>query len=65
MIYVIFIIDHIHQLLNESKMWIFVYNNDRIMYTLLSIIQIYMSMLFKSIQILGDQFHNIISKSQN
>jgi len=31
--YIIFIIDHIHHLMNKSKMLIFAYNSDRRMYT--------------------------------
>jgi len=30
--YVVFIVDHIHHLMNESKMLIFVYNSDRRVY---------------------------------
>jgi len=30
--YMVFIIDHVHHLMNESKMLIFVYNNNRRMY---------------------------------
>ena len=32
MMYMIFIIDHIHHLMNESKILIFAYNNDRMVY---------------------------------
>jgi len=42
MVYMIFIIDHIHRLKNESKMLIFAYNNDWsvYMFTLILIIKI-------------------------
>jgi len=30
MMYIVFIIDYIHHLINESKMLIFIYNNDQI-----------------------------------
>jgi len=32
MMYIIFIVDHIHHLINESKMLIFIYNSDRMVY---------------------------------
>jgi hypothetical protein len=32
MMYVVFIINHIHHLMNESKMWFFAYNSDRRVY---------------------------------
>jgi hypothetical protein len=35
MMYMDFIIDHIHHLMNESKMFIFAYNSDRRVYLLL------------------------------
>jgi len=35
MMYMIFIIDHIHYLMNESKMLIFTYNSNRRVYHLL------------------------------
>jgi len=34
MMYVVYNIDYIHHLLNESKMWIFAYNNDQMVYNL-------------------------------
>jgi hypothetical protein len=32
MMYIVFIIDHIYHLMNESKMYSFAYNSDRMMY---------------------------------
>jgi len=37
MTYIVFIIDHIQYLMNESKMLIFSYNNDRMMYFFIDI----------------------------
>jgi len=34
MMYIVFIIDHIHHLMNESKMLVFAYNSDRRVYKL-------------------------------
>ena len=36
MMYVVFIIDHIHHLMNESKILIFAYNNEYILIFLIS-----------------------------
>jgi len=38
MMYVVFIIYHIHYLMNESKMLIFAYNSDRMVYTSICLI---------------------------
>jgi len=32
--YMVFIIDHLHHLINKSKMWIFAYNSNTMVYVL-------------------------------
>ena len=38
MMYMVFIIDHIHHLMNESKMLIFAYNRDRRVYKIKTVL---------------------------
>jgi len=50
MMYIVFIINHIHHLIDEFKMLIFTYNNDRKMYILIDLKKkIYKLMEYNSI----------------